>query len=136
MSKAIPLHRKPTGPEHKRILGRCLRSLMACGVGAVLLFAGWSLSAARPAKTRLVASACMDEAYAYFEAATQEELGFAGGALDDDLDDAWAELIRCLNDTLRLSAPYEWYASPQEQLRFEILWSRCRYDQTSSTSRL
>jgi hypothetical protein len=95
-----------------------------CAVGAALVFAGWSWSAIKPAKARLVASACMDEAYAYFEAATDQELGVSDDAWNDDLNSAGKALLRCLDGTLGLSDPEQDRGSLRDQPVVRISWNR------------
>jgi hypothetical protein len=101
-----------------------LRISAICAIGAALLSAGWTWSAAKPAKARLVASACMDEAYAYFDAATGQELGVSDDAWNDDLDSAGKALIRCLDSTLGLSDPEQDRDSLRDQPVVRISWNR------------
>jgi hypothetical protein len=105
---SIPVFLRPSNADHRRILDLSLRGLAACGAVALLFFAGWSLSAGKPNQARMIASVCMDEAHAYFEAARRdEELGFESDALDDAADGAGARLIRCLHETLSFSEPLQ-----------------------------
>jgi hypothetical protein len=99
---------RPSNADHRRILDLSVRSLAALGAVTLLFFAGWSLSAGKPNQARMIASVCMDEAYAYFEAARHdEEFGFESDAFDDAPDGAGARLIRCLHDTLSFSEPLQ-----------------------------
>jgi hypothetical protein len=95
--------RKTTGSEP--MLGGWRRGALVCAAGAVMLVAGWSLSMARPVKAQRVASVCTNEAYAYFEAATEQEFELADDEPDNDVDGAGEALTRCLDDALQSSDP-------------------------------
>jgi hypothetical protein len=97
---SIPAWLKGTVADRGRIRGLSLRGLAACALAALLFSAGWSLSAGKQNQTQMIASACMDEAYAYFKA--RPELQFDGSeAFDDVIDGAGQRLIRCLQDTFK-----------------------------------